>query len=55
MPGVRRSACITALMVLPAATKLCDVSATESAATDSAAAIAGRFQRVMWNIRFLLT
>jgi hypothetical protein len=35
---------------LPAA-KACDVSATESAATDSAAAIAGRFQRVMWNIR----
>ena len=29
----------------------CDVSATESAATDSAAAMVGRFQRVMWNIR----
>jgi hypothetical protein len=41
---------------LPAAkaleVKAWDVSATESAATDSAAAIVGRFQREMWNIRF---
>ena len=59
MPGVRRSACITAVMVLPAA-NACDVSAgdvsaTESARADNADAIVGRFQRVMWNIRSLLT
>jgi hypothetical protein len=43
-------------MVLPAAkafeVKAWDVSATDKAATDRAAAIVGRFQRVMWNIRF---
>jgi hypothetical protein len=36
-------------MVLPAAIAG-GVSVIENAATDSAAAIMGRFQRVMWNI-----
>ena len=56
---MRRSECITAVMVLPAAmaceVTACDVSATDSASTDRADAIVGRFQRMMWNIRSLLT
>jgi hypothetical protein len=56
MPGVRRSACITAVMVLPAAiaceVRADDASATESASADSADAIAGRLRRMMWDIRF---
>ena len=56
---MRRSECITAVMVLPLAmaceVMTCDVSATESASTDRADAIVGRFQRMMWNIRSLLT
>src|SRR5450756_2068412 len=49
MPGVRRSACITAVMVLPAA-KAGDVA--ESADTNRAIpdTMLGRFQRGMWNI-----
>src|SRR5258708_6734917 len=46
----RRSECITAVMVLPAA-KACDVSAPESAAMDNADASAVRFQLKVWNIR----
>ena len=33
----------------------CDVSATDSASTDSVDAIVGSFQRETWNIRSLLT
>jgi hypothetical protein len=47
-PGsmMRRSECITAVMVLPPATA-CDVSATDSASTDKArfGSIVGHFQR----------
>ena len=48
---MRRSECITAVMVLPAAVA-CDGMAAERASTDNATADAsvGRFQRGMWNI-----
>src|SRR6267154_1518665 len=51
-PGsiTRKSECITAVMVLPAATA-CEVIAAESARTDRVFdAIVGSFQRAMWNI-----
>ncbi len=49
---VRRSECITAVMVLPAASEGV-ARASESATTDNATlgAIVGSFQREMWNIR----
>jgi hypothetical protein len=47
------------MVFLPAATAsdiaLSDVRATESASTDNADAIVGRFRRMMGNIRYLLT
>src|ERR1700733_5409280 len=51
MPGVRRSACITAVMVLPAATAGCGNRA-EAARTGNARlnAMLGSFRREKWNI-----
>jgi hypothetical protein len=47
------------MVFLPAAmaceVKAGDINAADSASTDKADAIAGRFQRMMWNIRSLLT
>src|SRR5450756_403267 len=50
---MRKSECITAVMVLPAAAIAGDASA-ESASTDSAIpdAMPGSFQREMWNILY---
>src|SRR5262245_24686713 len=49
---IRRSECITAVMVLPAA-RACEASAAESATTDSAIleTVAPRPRRLNWNIR----
>ena len=47
----RKSECITAVMVLPAA-NACDVSAAESATTDNADASVVRFQREKCNISY---
>jgi hypothetical protein len=51
---MRRSECITAVMVFPAAIAW-ELSAAESAKTDRVDAIARRFQPEMGNIRSLLT
>ena len=51
---MRRSECMTAVMVLASAGTAGSASAAESASADHVTfdAIAERFQREMWNIRF---
>ena len=55
MPGVRRSACITAVMVLASASDGSASAAESASALVTFDAIENRFRREMWNIRSLLT
>src|SRR3569832_108250 len=54
--SIRRSECMPAVMVLPAAAAG-EVSADDSASTETARLVASvrRFQREVWNIQSLLT
>ncbi len=55
MPGVRRSACITAVMVLASASEGSASAAESASARVTFDAAANRFQREMGNMRCLLT